>query len=210
MNDVDIKDRIIEGAKELFVRYGVRSITMDDIAHSLGISKKTLYQHYTDKDDIVTTTLKHYINLRCTEFDSIKAKINNPIEELVLMSERLKQSIKNANPSMLFDLQKYHHSAWDLWKTYRSKYMREWLVRNLREGMELGFYREDLNPEIVATIRLELIDLGFDQQLFPKDQFTTTEVQMQLLEHFTQGILTTKGRKLYDKYRGELLPVDKN
>jgi AcrR family transcriptional regulator len=177
---------------------------MDDIAHNLGISKKTLYQHYADKDDIVTTALKNYVNSRCTEFASIKAKINNPIEELVLMSERLKQSIKNANPSMLFDLQKYHHVAWDLWKTYRNEYIRESLVRNLREGIELGFYREDLNPDIIATVRLELIDLGFDQQVFPKDQFTTTEVQMQLLEHFTQGILTTKGRKLYEKYRADL------
>lgn len=210
MSDVvDIKDRIIEAAKDLFVRYGVRSISMDDIAHNLGISKKTLYQHYADKDDIVTTAVSKYVNHRCTEFDSIKAKVKNPIEELVLMSERLKHSIKNANPSMLFDLQKYHHTAWDLWKSYRNKYIREFLIQNLKEGIDLGYYREDMNPEIIATIRLEMIDLGFDQQIFPKDQYGTTEVQLQLLEHFTQGILTAKGKKLYDKYRMEAFSIEK-
>jgi hypothetical protein len=156
----------------------------------------------------VTTTLTKYVNQRRKEFDSIKAKVKNPVEELVVMSDRLKENIKHANPSMLFDLQKYHRPAWDLWRTYRNKYIRESLISNLIEGMDMGFYREDLNPDIAATIRLELIDLGFDQQLFPKDQFTTTEVQMQLLEHFTQGILTTKGRKRYEKYQEDLLAAD--
>lgn len=204
MNEPDIKDRIIKGAGELFVRYGVRSITMDDIAHHLGISKKTLYQHFSDKDDIVATAMDSYIEKRCVEFEGVKAKVKNAIEELVLMSERLKESVKNANPSMLFDLQKYHQKAWEKWKTYRNKYIRESLMKNLREGIAEGYYREDLNPEIVATIRLEMIQLGFDEQIFPKDEFSATEVQLQLLEHFTQGILTPKGKKLYDRYKMEI------
>jgi AcrR family transcriptional regulator len=204
MNEPGIKDRIIKGAGELFVRYGVRSITMDDIAHHLGISKKTLYQHFSDKDDIVASAMSSYISKRCTEFESLRSKVANAIEELVLMSERLKESVKNANPSMLFDLQKYHQRAWELWKTYRNKYIRESLMKNLKEGIQQGFYREDIDPEIVATIRLEMIQIGFDEHIFPREEFSVAEVQTQLLEHFTQGILTSKGKKLYDKYKTEL------
>ena len=204
MNEPEVKDRIIKGAAELFVRYGVRSITMDDIAHHLGISKKTLYQHFSDKDDIVASAMNSYITKRCVEFEGLRAKVGNAIEELVLMSERLKESVKNANPSMLFDLQKYHQRAWEMWKTYRNKYIRESLMKNLKEGIEQGYYREDINPEIVATIRLEMVQIGFDEQIFPRDEFSIGEVQMQLLEHFTQGILTSKGKKLYDKYKMEV------
>lgn len=199
MEELDVNDRIMKGAGELFVRYGVRSITMDDIAHHLGISKKTLYQHFTDKDDIVSAAMHDFISKRCVEFEGVKAKVKNAVEELVLMSERLKESVKKANPSMLFDIQKYHQKAWEMWKNHRNKYIREVLMNNLREGIEQGYYRDDMNPEIVATIRLEMIQLGFDDQVFPKDEFSTAEVQLQLLEHFTQGILTPKGRKLYDK-----------
>lgn len=203
MNDQDIKDRIMSGAGELFVRYGVRSVTMDDIAHHLGISKKTLYQHFADKDDIVTSSMEIYINKRCGEFEKVKAKVKDAIEELVVLSQRMRESLKSANSSLLYDIQKYHRNAWDAWMRYRNTYIRDSVIQNLREGIEQGFYRDDIQPEIIATIRLELIQLGFDERLFPQQQFSTAEVQEQLLDHFTQGILTTKGKKLYDKYKLE-------
>ncbi len=204
MNDQDIKDRIIKGAGELFVRYGVRSVTMDDIAHHLGISKKTLYQHFADKDDIVTSAVNIHIRARCKEFENIKTKVKDVVEELVLISARLKESLRAASHSMLYDIQKYHQKAWESWKEYRNSYIRDSVLQNLKEGMEQGYYRDDLNPQIVATIRLELIQLGFNEDIFPREKFTVAEVQGQLLDHFTQGILTAKGKKLYDKYKMDM------
>ena len=204
MEELTIKDRILKGAEELFIRYSVRSVTMEEIARHLGISKKTLYQHFADKDDIVSLATEQHINKRCGEFDDIQKKSKDAIQEMVLLSSRMRENMKNANPSMLYDIQKYHPKAWKAWIEYRNKFIRSSMERNLNEGIEQGYYRANINPHIIATIRMEMIQIGFDEQVFPRDEFNTSEVQMQLLDHFTHGILTEKGLKKYNKYQEEL------
>ena len=204
MEELTIKDRILKGAEELFIRYSVRSVTMEEIARHLGISKKTLYQHFADKDDIVSSATEQHISKRCMEFDEIQAKSKDAIQEMVLLSRRMRENIKNANPSMLYDIQKYHPKAWSAWIDYRNKFIRASMERNLVDGIAHGYYRSELDPKIIATIRMEMIQIGFDEQVFPRDEFNTSDVQMQLLDHFTHGILTEKGLKKYNKYQEEL------
>lgn len=204
MEELDVKTKILKGAEELFMRYGVRSITMDEIARHLGISKKTLYQYYVDKDDIVaSTTHGHLVNEK-KQFDQIAEESANAVEELVKLSHCLRENLKGMNPSLLFDLQKYHHKAWNIWIEFKTKFIRESVVRNLKHGIEHGLYRPEINPEILAVVRIETVQLGFDDQLFPHDKFNLPQVQMQILEHFIHGLLTDKGRKLFTKYRKEI------
>src|SRR5688500_9858131 len=112
MEESDTKDKILKGAEELFTKYGVRSISMDDIARHLSVSKKTLYLHFADKEDIVTMTCKAHLEKHAEEFKKIKDTARNAIDELAKISVCLKRNMQDMNPSLLFDLQKYHPRAW--------------------------------------------------------------------------------------------------
>jgi hypothetical protein len=135
------------------------------------------------------------------QYDNIANESKNSVEELVKLSFCLKENLKGMNPSLLFDLQKYHQKAWNIWIEFKNHVIRESVVRNLKKGIEEGHFREDINPEILAVVRIETVQLGFDEQFFPRDRFNLPQVQMHILEHFINGLLTDKGRKLYQKYK---------
>ena len=201
MEEINIKEKILKGAEDLFMRYGVRSISMDDIARHLSVSKKTLYQHFADKEDIVTMTCKAHLERHEREFQSIRKTARNAVEELTQLSVCLKRNVQDMNPSLLFDLQKYHPKAWNVWLNHKNKFIRESVVRNLKQGIEEGYFRPEIDSEVIAAVRLELVQLAFNEEIFPSDRFRLPEAQMQIFDHFVFGLVTDKGRKLYLKYK---------
>lgn len=207
MEEADIKSKILKGAESLFMKYGVRSISMDDIARHLSVSKKTLYQHFEDKEDIVTICCQAHIGDVTREFQEIENVAENAIEELAKISLCLKQNSEEMNPTLLFDLQKYHPKAWNVWLDHKNKFIRESVIRNLKQGIEEGYFRPEIKVEIIAAMRLELVQLAFDDQLFPPSKFKVAEVQMQIFDHFVYGLVTEKGRKLYQKYKETLVEL---
>jgi TetR/AcrR family transcriptional regulator, cholesterol catabolism regulator len=203
MEELDNREKLLRGAEDLFKRYGLRSVSMDDIARNLGISKKTIYQHFADKDDVVASVSHATLERHRLQFDKIAAEAKNAVEEMVKISLCLKEVIQNVNPSWLFDMQKYHQRAWNDWLLYKHKFMRQNIVRSLKQGMEEGYFRSELKTEIIATMRLEQIQMVFDQAVFPRDQYDVADVQTEIFDHFVHGILTEKGKKLYQKYYKE-------
>jgi AcrR family transcriptional regulator len=201
MEETGIKVKILKGAEELFMKYGVRSISMDDIARHLSVSKKTLYQHFADKEDIVTMCCKAHLERSAKEFEIIKETSKNAIDELANISVCLKRNMQDMNPSLLFDLQKYHPKAWYEWTNHKNNFIRCSVVRNLKQGIEEGHFRADLDPDIIAAVRLELVQLAFNEDIFPRERYRLPEVQMQIFDHFVYGLVTDKGRKLYQKYK---------
>jgi TetR/AcrR family transcriptional regulator, cholesterol catabolism regulator len=199
MEEIDIKKKIIRGAENLFTKYGVRSISMDDIARHLSVSKKTLYQHFEDKEDIVTTTVQSHIERIMGQFDAIQSDAVDAIDELSRISQCLKRTMSEVNPSLMFDLEKYHPRAWNVWVESKKKFIRESVIRNLKKGVEEGFFRPELDLEIMATMRMEMVQLAFDDRVFSPSHFKIADVQLQLFEHFVFGLLTEKGRKKYLK-----------
>jgi AcrR family transcriptional regulator len=199
--EADVKDRIINGAMELIMRYGARSISMDDIARHLSVSKKTLYQHFADKDDLVLAVCREDMRCDVKIFTEIRESSSNAIEELSKISLIMKAQMEKINPALLFDLKKFHPKAWNAWLDFKDKFIRESVMRNLKQGVEEGHFRQDINPELMAIVRIELIELLFDQMLFPREKFKLAEVQMHLFDHFVYGLVTDKGRKLYEKYK---------
>lgn len=201
MEATDTKLKILKGATELFMRYGIRSVSMDNISNHLGVSKKTLYQYFKDKDEMVfSVTEAQLIQDKC-ELEEIAKDSKNAVEELVKLSACLRENFRDMNPSLLFDLQKYHHNAWNLWIQYKNDLIKNQIIRSLKQGKEEGYFRSEVNTEIVTILRLETIQMAFDPIIFPKDKFELTEVQMQIFEHFIHGLFTDKGKKLYDKYK---------
>ena len=205
MEGLDTKIKILQGATELFMRYGIRSVSMDNIAGHLGVSKKTLYQYFKDKDEMVLSVTKAHIENDLKELDEIGKSAKNSVEELVKLSTCLKENFRDMNPSLLFDLEKYHREAWDVWLDYTNNFIKGQIQRSLTQGKEEGYFRTEVDTNVMATMRIETIQLAFDPSLFPKDQYELTDVQMQIFEHFFYGIFTDKGRKLYEKYKEKLI-----
>lgn len=201
MEEPDIKYKILKGAEELFMRYGVRSISMDDIARHLGVSKKTLYQHFADKDELVLLVSRSHLERNIAQFDGIRDESKNPIEELARISVCMKFNMEAMNPSLLFDLQKFHPKAWSEWINFKGKYLRDSIVRNLNQGIADGYIRADVNPEVMAAMRIELVQVAFNNDIFPPNRFRLAEVQEQIFDHFVFGLVTEKGRKLYQKLK---------
>jgi TetR/AcrR family transcriptional regulator, cholesterol catabolism regulator len=200
IEETEIKDKILNGAEELFMRYGVRSISMDDIARHLSVSKKTLYQHFADKDDLVENVTRHMLEQNFKECEAIRKDAENPIEELAKISLWMKKSMEEINPTMLFDLQKFHTKAWNIWLEFKNKFIHEEVIRNLNAGIDEGYMRP-VNREIMGILRVEFVQMAFNQDIFPREKYNLVEVQSQIFDHFVFGLVTEKGRKLYLKYK---------
>ncbi|MEO9967379.1 MAG: TetR/AcrR family transcriptional regulator [Reichenbachiella sp.] len=194
----DTKDKILTSADGLFHRYGVRSVSMDDIARELSISKKTIYQFFKDKDELVTLITEAHISKERAEMAEVKTDSSNAVVELFKLSHCIREHIKDINPSMLFDLQKYHPNAWALWLEYKSVFIKGTILDVIARGKNEGYFRESVDAEILATFRVESIELSFDEKIFPRNKFDFAEVQMMLFDHFVHGLMTVKGQELYD------------
>lgn len=201
MEESQTYEKILEGAEALFMKYGIRSVTMDDIARHLAVSKKTLYQHFADKDELVYKMSETFLERAFHQYDEIARSSKNSVEELSKISVCMKHDMEQMNPSMLFDLQKYHSKAWNLWSEHKRKVISESVMRNIRKGIEDGYFRPEVNPEILAVIRIALIENAFDGEVFPRERFSLVDVQSQLFDLFVHGLCTEKGKKLYQKYR---------
>lgn len=201
MEEQDIKEKILNGTEALFMKYGVRSVSMDDIARHLGVSKKTLYQHFADKDELVLLVSKAHMERETKEYDGFRAESSDAIDELAKIAVCIRQNMQKMNPSLLFELQKYHPKAWEVWLQFKENYIRESVVRNLKQGIDEGYFRDEVNANILASCRIAMIEAAFDERLFPKERYDLAEVQSQLFDHFVNGLLTDKGRKLYLRYK---------
>lgn len=176
MEELSIKDKILQGAEELFMRFGIRSVSMDDLARHLGMSKKTLYLHVPDKDELVLMVARSYMEKNRVLTENIRKGAKNPIDELARISSCIRSAMDSLNPSLLFDLQKFHQRAWNAWLEFKRGYLRDSIVRLLRQGMEQGYIREDIDPEVMASMRIELVQLAFNSDLFSGNRYTLSEL----------------------------------
>ncbi len=178
---------------------------MDDIAREISISKKTIYQYFKDKNDLVSTVTSYHMEHERDEYESIADNSKNAVDELIKVSVCIRKNMKDINPSLVFDLKKYHKKAWDIWIEYKNVFIKNHIVDNLNRGINEGFFRKEIDVEALAIFRVEQVQMTFDNSMYPKDKFSITELQLQLFEHFVYGILTDKGRKLYKEYQENLI-----
>ncbi|MFY0625020.1 MAG: TetR/AcrR family transcriptional regulator [Reichenbachiella sp.] len=195
----EIKNKILLSADSQFHRYGIRSVSMDDIARELKMSKKTIYQYFKDKDEIVKMVSSLHIEREKNEFEEVLKTAENALEEIFKLSKCLRKNMSEINPSLLFDIQKFHPSSWTLWEEFKNEFIRNAVLRVIARGKKEGFFRKGLNAEVLATLRIETIEMTFNQNIFPKAKFDFTEVQLTLLDHFVHGLLTIKGQEIYDE-----------
>jgi AcrR family transcriptional regulator len=201
MGNDSVKEKIISESIDLFMNYGVRSVTMDEIAKHLGISKKTIYQHFKDKEEIIIQSTALYFEREHAVMDQIEYGAENAVEHLYNLTICLRDRIKNTNTNVLFDLKKYYQTAFEKYKLYKHDVIFNSVLKNIKRGIEEGLFRSDINPEILAYLRIGEIELSFNREYFPDDKYTLVEIHEQLFEHFTYGILSEKGFKLFETYK---------
>ncbi|GAB4133449.1 MAG: TetR/AcrR family transcriptional regulator [Raineya sp.] len=205
---MEVKERIVSKAEELFMRYGIRSITMDDIARELAVSKKTIYQYFKDKDDLVMHVAFSHFNNDKNEICQITQNCENAIAEVIEMSKHLKSTLREVNPSLFFDLQRYHPKVWQLWQEHKKGFIIEQVKHNIERGIKEKVYKEDLNIEVLAILRVAQIEMAFNNEIFPPSKFDILTTQITLLEHFIRGIVTKKGYELLEEYFNKATPSD--
>lgn len=198
---MESKEQIAQVAEDLFLAYGVRSVTMDDISKRLSISKKTIYQHFRDKDEIVCLVTERVMEREGAQINQIKQEAKDVIHELMLISKYIREHGQSVNPSVLFDLQRYHRNAWDIYLRFKENVFLFSLMDTLTRGKSDGFIREDIDVEVLSLLRLEEIQMAYDADLFPRDKFNFKSVQNQLVSHFIHGVLTKKGLDTYYLYQ---------
>lgn len=202
--DKENKNRIISAAENLFLRFGVRSVTMDDVAREVSMSKKTLYHFFENKDSLVTAVARDHLKKERQEYSEVASSSANSIEELHQIATCMRKNLLKMNPSLLHDLQKFHSDAWKEFLEFKQAFIKDNVKDNLIRGMEEGFYRADLDPEILAVFRVEQVQMIFEEKIFPQDKFDFATVQMELFNHFIHGLLSEKGREEFNKYQEEL------
>lgn len=198
----EMKEKILNEAERLFWKYGVRTITMDDIARRLAISKKTIYQYFADKEDIVYQVVSYHIEHEMQECERLIDKSMNPIEEMLLISDMMKRNADMVNPSLLMDVQRYYPKAWEVFLQYKEGRIITDIKDNLQRGVDQGLYLTDTDLETMARLRIELIQLGFDDRVFPNNK-DVMQTQDQLLHHFIRGMLSEQGFTIYNTLKNK-------
>ena len=195
-----MKELITKAADELFVKYGLRSVTMDDIAKKLAISKKTIYQFFEDKDALVETIVQQKLVEQTTAMNEIFNQSSNPIDEVLRLSDYIKESMSKLHPSILYDMEKFFPKSYAMFQNHKQCCFKDSFIINLKRGIELGLYRSNINTDILAVMRLSQIEMGFNPHLFPPDKHKLQDIQVEFIMHFLYGISTIKGHKLINKY----------
>jgi AcrR family transcriptional regulator len=197
---MDYGERILNTASDLFFMYGLRSITMDDIAHELGMSKKTLYVVYDNKKHIVETITEKFLAHHEKEYELLVAEAKDAVNELLLLMEKVNYIFERLNPQMIYDMQRHFPEAWQKFKEFKYRFILTKSIDNLNRGITENLFRQDINVEILARMRLEHIQIALNPMIFPPEKFSSKELHSQLLLQYLHGITTLKGHKLINKY----------
>jgi TetR/AcrR family transcriptional regulator, cholesterol catabolism regulator len=200
---MDPKERILVKSNELFNRYGIRSVSMDDIAAQLSMSKKTLYQYYTDKDELVNAVFDIILSINKNNCTECIKKGENAIHEVFLSFDIMEEMLKTMNPSVLFDMQKYHPTAYKKFDDFRNGFLYRIIKANLERGVREELYREEIDTDILSRYRLHTVLLSFNPEVFPSNKANLVYIEQQLIECFLYGLATPKGYKLIQKYKNQ-------
>ncbi|MDA7803022.1 TetR/AcrR family transcriptional regulator [Crocinitomix sp.] len=200
------KVEIIKSALEVYMKFGIKSVTMDEMARQLGISKKTLYLHVKDKNELVEECL---LSAQCSDSEGMSEifeKKLGAIEELLEVGRYLVKTLGSIHPSIFFDLSKYHPSALKLMHNYKNQAVKGMLVANLEKGIKQEVYRKNLNPDIMSRLHLAAMDGIMSGDIVPIDQYRIDEVYSEYFRYHIRGIASEKGLE----HLTELIQKDEN
>ncbi len=194
-----MREKIINRATELFLTLGFKSVTMDDIANELGISKKTIYVHFENKTKLVESSTLEMFELISHGIDCICQLQKDPIEEIYDIKQLVMEHLKNEKSSPYHQLQKFYPKIFNSLRSKQYRLMEDCVADNLKRGIALGLYRSNLEIEFISKIYFTSIMALKDKQLFPLKNFSMTSLMNLYLEYHVRGICTPKGLEVLSK-----------
>ena len=190
---------IIQKACEMYTKYGIKSISMDDIAKACGISKKTLYEHVSDKKDLIKQVLEQEFSENSSLPHTINLDKENAIDALFIVYKGSVEFFKEFNLSMEYDLEKYYPDLYKKSKTKRRKHLYDKIVTNIKKGQKENVYRNDFNIDIITKLHILKIESVLNTDVFIKDDYSIVEIFKEMFLYHFNAIATDKGRIALNK-----------
>lgn len=197
--EIDIFDKV----NLLFMRYGIKSVTMDDVSRHLGISKKTLYQYVDNKSDLINKAMRQHLEQEKEAVAEIQKKSTDPIQEMLEIARFVAAMLRQVNPATVYDLQKYYSKSWELMRSLHEEYVYGVIRENIQKGIESGIYRDNLHPDIIARFYVGKSTMLVDERLFPSREYNREELFLEFINYHIHGIASQKGLDLLAKHLKE-------
>lgn len=198
---MEARERILAKSHELFNRFGFRRVTMDEIALKTGMSKKTIYQTFSNKDEIVSAVVEEHLKKSFITCEANSQQSENAVHEIFLNIDMVVELMSEMNPALLEDLEKFFPAVFTRLYQHKNEYIYQKVKENLERGIKEGLYRENLNIDVLSKFRVETLFIPFNQAIYPYGKYNLAEVEIQTLELYLYGITNNEGQKLIKQYK---------
>ncbi len=203
-HNLEEAQKILQGAAALFMRIGIKSVSMDDIAREIAVSKKTIYKHFKDKEALVESVLEADIaedKCMCEKACSLSG---NAVQQMIDISRHISTTNKDVNPTVIYDLQKYYPAQWAKMESYRTGFIRSAITDNVERGQKDGLYRTDFNADIIATMYITIISGMMEQLMSKENEYSFQVVHLQMITYHLYGICTPAGLEYLQQHINEI------
>ncbi len=194
---------IFEKVNQLFMKYGIKSVTMDDISRKLGISKKTLYLYVDNKADLINKSLELHLLNEKKDIEEIVKTSKDPIDEMLNIARHVSSMLRQVNPSTVYDLQKYYGESWRLMESLHQDHIYGIIRDNIKRGMDLGLYRGNLDLDIIARFYVGKSLILVDEDIFPMKNYNRDKLFLEFINYHIHGIASKKGLELLEEHLRE-------
>ncbi len=199
MAETDVVKVILQRAEEAFLQYGLRAITMSELAARMGMSKKTLYRYFETKEDLVYAAVRNFLECEHASLEKMSEESRDAIQEMFLVAGHVISLFRRLSPNLILETQKYYASAWELIERLHFARIREMIQRNLEQGIEQGLYRSQINPELLSRFYVSLTGVCTDERIFPSNEFSRVNLFHQFIAYHMYGIVSAKGRRILER-----------
>lgn len=198
---MEAKEKILIKSEDLFLKYGLRSVSMDDISNKLGMSKKTLYNYFDNKRDLVNNVILNFITREKEFTNDILDKSLDSIDEVLSIARHILEFLRKVKPTALYDLQKYYPNSWELIQTLHMSHIEETIKNNINKGIKEGLYRKNLDATIISKLYVAKTMILNDESFFPYTQFNKESVFIEFIKYHLHGIVSQAGFEKLEKIK---------
>jgi AcrR family transcriptional regulator len=195
----EMHNKIIEDTFELFFKYGIRSITMDDVARELGISKKTIYKYVSNKAELVDQCIKLKFVQITKALKGVAQQVDNAIDELFAIDHFFDEMMQQNHPAIMFQLSKYYGETYKWLDQSRDTFILEIMGNNLKKGLDQGLYRESINQQHIAYIYMAHTGMMSGETNVPDEVCNSIDFHRSHLEYHIRGIASEAGLRYLNK-----------
>lgn len=198
---MDTKHEILEQTFNLTMKYGVKSVSMDDIARNIGISKKTIYRHFKNKKDLIHEMVHATIAKDQADINFIISQSKDAVDQMVSIARHILMFLRDMSPSLVYDMQKYYIKEWSYIEKHHEEFIYGVIKQNIERGIKEGYYLPFLNPDVIAKLYGGMSHLITDEEVFPLKDYSKSTLYENLVTYHMRGIVTSKGLKYLTKLK---------